>query len=1249
MKKFIAFATGPTLLLAAALSVALCPTSLQATPYASSVTNNAGTIQFYLNESNATITVTYEDGSTNTNFNGVSTGTNIPAGPQSFALGSHSSYAISVTKIGSGAPSLIRSLGIGTARGVDVNKNPTSPYFGRVYEVSGGTGVYLLNPDLSYVTTTAVKAGVTTWGSGGTGTGTSPYRLSVAGDDSVIVGDASELGCSVYQIDPNFVTNQLVLGPVGLIPSGASYVPQVSHGTIQSRPLITGSLANSNLMLYDIDGELGPNYNSIQIYNIGAGPLPWTNAPTSTGFPVGLSSFDSIALGGNEYTGLTMGPNGYLYASTYRNNLSNPSLQIYDPTGQTNLWNSWEPNGTTYDPLNLTTGNGTPTGDYFYSTYTVGANTGTSALIDSAVTADGRYVIGESIYNGVTICPLTNGIPNVANLFIANPTSLSGNGRGVAWDAADNYYVSSSGLGAVQEWSMGLTATAVTSGNARGQTNFALLLPATSVSVVATTPFASQNGPTPGVFTITRTDGNGNYNSPITVNYTLTGAAVNGASYTVSPTNATKSIVIAAGMTSTNITINPVTDGVSRPTTTVTLSLLGGSAYTTAAPFSDTVSIQNTGPQVLLISSVNSPTIYKGLTNDPGFFVVTRYGDTNAATYMTSANGFTYGGTATAQEYVPAGTMEFDPGTVSVTNFITPLIDTTSYVGTRTVAISLVAGSGYTVSNNVGTIAILDNQYPPATVIYSNPLTDPNDAKNWGVTSANNNMPNNPIDNTINFGYDLTASNPNAGNVGLISLPPSGATSALRVTVNKTPGQGSGAAAGVNLYLTNMPPLSGDYAVRFSMNLAEGYEASYTTEGALFGINHSGQDTNWWSGSGLVSGASPSVWSSDGIWYWLSVDGGASAGDYLEFTGLGGTNANTGWTQLGTETAALYTGVFENPAPYSGSDPGLPANGSPYNAYPNAYTNSWADVEIKTAHSIVTLSINKTVIYTYTNTTAFTNGYLMLGYEDPFSSVGGPDAAVYYSGLTVVQLTAPTITQQPTNFIAGVGSIATFTVVPSFPTTSYNTTGQWLFNGAPIAGATNTTYSFTVTKTSFGSYSWTVNDGNYSLVSSNATLTPPPPFVITPPATIYGVLGGSATFKALGGTFSGVTNYQWYTNSVKLTGATTSALTLSGITTGQFGLNYTVAVNDGFNTVTSTPSATLLAASLPVLAAPTVSGSKFNLSISSQVGPGYVLDYKSNLVQSAWVPLQTNAGTGGTITFTPAATNSQGFYIIKVQ
>jgi hypothetical protein len=120
---------------------------------------------------------------------------------------------------------------------------------------------------------------------------------------------------------------------------------------------------------------------------------------------------------------------------------------------------------------------------------------------------------------------------------------------------------------------------------------------------------------------------------------------------------------------------------------------------------------------------------------------------------------------------------------------------------------------------------------------------------------------------------------------------------------------------------------------------------------------------------------------------------------------------------------------------------------------------------------------------------------------------------------------------------------------------------------------------------------------------------------------------------------------------VALPGATSASLTLSGITAGKFGLNYTVGVNDGFNTVTSTPSATLLAASLPAIGAPavSVSGSTFSLSFSSQVGPSYVEDYKSNLLQAAWIPLVTNTGTGGTINVTNTATNPQGFYIIKLQ
>src|ERR1017187_9059634 len=564
------------MLLTAALATAVAPLNLKATPYASSLTNNAGTIQFYLNESNATVVVTYEDGTTNASFNGITSGINVPAGQLSFLLGAHSSYAITVTKIGSGSPSLIKSMPIsGNPRGVDVNKNTASPYFGRVYECNGGTGIYLLNPDLSYAFTNVARAaGVATFNTQSSPlTGSSPYRLGVAADDFVIVGDGSAANSAVWRIDPNFTTNQLVLGPVG----DTAGLAAGSHGTIMSRPIITGSIANGNMVLYDVDGELdlnGPNgshYNSIQVYKIGAGPLPWTSAPTYTGGEVGID-VDSLGLGGNEYPGFTMGTNGLIYGSTYRLNVPSPPLvTIWDPTGSNNLWNSWTPAGTAWPggTPSFTTPSA-PSDDYFK----IAIAGATQGVADSAVSVDGKYLVTVNLDNGVIVCPLTNGIPNPALLFSVPGTALTGNARGLAMDAADNYYMSSSGLGAVQEWSLGITAKAVTKGDATGQTNFALVLPATQVSVTATTPQASQSGPTPGVFTITRGSAiSSDTNSSLIVYYTLGGTAANG-TYTVSGGTITN-VTFAPGQNSTNITITPDAPGVSRPTTTVILTLVG--------------------------------------------------------------------------------------------------------------------------------------------------------------------------------------------------------------------------------------------------------------------------------------------------------------------------------------------------------------------------------------------------------------------------------------------------------------------------------------------------------------------------------------------------------------------------------------------------------------------------------------------------------------------------------------------------
>ena len=70
---------------------------------------------------------------------------------------------------------------------------------------------------------------------------------------------------------------------------------------------------------------------------------------------------------------------------------------------------------------------------------------------------------------------------------------------------------------------------------------------------------------------------------------------------------------------------------------------------------------------------------------------------------------------------------------------------------------------------------------------------------------------------------------------------------------------------------------------------------------------------------------------------------------------------------------------------------------------------------------------------------------------------------------------------------------------------------------------------------------------------------------------------------------------------------------------------------------------------LQAISSPSLGSGKFTLSFGSQVGPAYVVGYKTNLEQNAWLPVSTNAGTGGTITVTNSGTNTQGYYIIQLK
>jgi len=391
--------------------------------------------------------------------------------------------------------------------------------------------------------------------------------------------------------------------------------------------------------------------------------------------------------------------------------------------------------------------------------------------------------------------------------------------------------------------------------------------------------------------------------------------------------------------------------------------------------------------------------MYERHTNDYCSVIVTRWGDPNAFLQIETTN-FTFGGDAVEGVDFVLDTNAFPlfifGGTTTFTNFVTPL-DNGSYTGDRTFTVGLAPGAGFGVSNITATCTIRDDDNPPATVLYSNALTSAADASNWKLAFDNGNLLTLGPDFEASFGYDLST---DLSGGGTVAPPPGGANNALRTTVNNV----VGANAGLNLYMTNQS-FSGDYAVRFNMNVTFRIGGG-TTQGPIFGINHSGDNTNWWAASSSFPDGGP--WTSDGLWYWITADGGAGAGDYILHVGTGipDANPNNSWTAPAVINYPNFTKLFKgnslDPRPYSNPvGPGFISNQSSIAGGP---TTTWTDVEIKQAGNVVTLYMNKVEVLRYANPSAFTSGYLMLGYADPFSSLGGPEAAAYYANLSVVRL-----------------------------------------------------------------------------------------------------------------------------------------------------------------------------------------------------------------------------------------------------
>lgn len=178
-------------------------------------------------------------------------------------------------------------LDIANTRGVSVDVNPASPFFGRIYatstQVNGkkgarmGTGVYILDAALSDVT----GQGDTPYAGGESWSGnSSPYRLSVAPSGEVYVCDWSDGHSGVWIMDPAKPEEKWrpLFGGTrnadGLASEGGVKV----HGSIPGL-FIEGTGADTKVYSLDEDYDADGKTHLLR-YDIGTQTTPWTQAPS---------------------------------------------------------------------------------------------------------------------------------------------------------------------------------------------------------------------------------------------------------------------------------------------------------------------------------------------------------------------------------------------------------------------------------------------------------------------------------------------------------------------------------------------------------------------------------------------------------------------------------------------------------------------------------------------------------------------------------------------------------------------------------------------------------------------------------------------------------------------------------------------------------------------------------------------------------------------------------------------------------
>ncbi len=181
------------------------------------------------------------------------------------------------------------------------------------------------------------------------------------------------------------------------------------------------------------------------------------------------------------------------------------------------------------------------------------------------------------------------------------------------------------------------------------------------------------------------------------------------------------------------------------------------------------------------------------------------------------------------------------------------------------------------------------------------------------------------------------------------------------------------------------------------------------------------------------------------------------------------------------------------------------------------------------------------------------------------------------SDAATLGMALPVFQTHPTDKAAIPENTTSFSVAVTNP--GSHTTYQWNKDGVAIAGATQTTYSFTVTANSGGVYTCTATNGGGSVTSNPATLTInlPIPVITTQPVNRTVNLGASTSFSVNATTaFRGNgwdIQYQWKKNGVNIGVPQTTPFGLSTFTIPSAASSdagtYSVVLSNSYGSVTS--------------------------------------------------------------------------------